>query len=310
MADFTVPQFTLKENLILWYLNYTNINITDKQVYELSQKYNIPQQIFLIKLLSRLITITKCDKDKIMNILQVDMNLNLSTDAYIFVKQYLSELLEVELLEVKITDLDNIKKVLNMFDKLDVIPKEPPTHIGQPLPDPDIGRPYINYKKCMHRNCNKCFNKEEHLIKHLKEFKVYTPSYHKLHEDIITELELTEDKIKKDKIKKCPSWICKEPEFNTPEDLIKHFQKLGLIPFWKNGMIFDTDNDKEYQFNKNIKLFDTKKCIICLEKKPNIIFDSCMHSCYCAYCYDAYIKQNLTLKCPMCRGFYNKIYPY
>ena len=32
--------FTEKENLILWYLNYTDIDITDKKVYELSSKYD------------------------------------------------------------------------------------------------------------------------------------------------------------------------------------------------------------------------------------------------------------------------------
>ena len=72
--------FTEKENLILWYLNYTDIDITDKKVYELSSKYNIPMQIFLKKLIERLKNTTDCELDNIMNILQVDMNLNLSND--------------------------------------------------------------------------------------------------------------------------------------------------------------------------------------------------------------------------------------
>ena len=298
--------YTQKDNLILWYLDYSNINITDKQVYELSQKYNIPQQIFLIKLLSRLISITDCDKDKIMNILQVDMNLNLSNEAYIFVKQFISELEKIELKDINSENQINIKSILQLFNKLDVIPKEPPIHIGQPLPDPNIGRPYISYHKCMHKNCNELFNTDNELIKHLKQFKVYTPSYHKLHEDIIQELGLTEDKIKIENIKKCPSWICKEPEFNSPEELIKHFQRLGIIPFWKQGMKFE----KEYEFNKNIKLYDAKECIICLDTKTNIIFDKCMHSCYCITCYDKFIKSNSILKCPLCRDFFTKIYPY
>lgn len=299
--------YTQKDNLILWYLNYSNINITDKQVYELSQKYHIPQQIFLIKLLSRLITITECDKDKIMNILQIDMNLNLSNEAYIFIKQFINEFEKIELKDINSDNEINIKSILKLFNKLDVIPKEPPIHIGQPLPDPEIGRPYISYQKCMHKNCNECFNTDNELIKHLKQFKIYTPSYHKLHEDIIEELGLTENKIKIDGIKKCPSIICKEPEFHSSEELIKHFQRLGIIPFWKIGMIFESD---EYQFNKHIKLYEATECIICLNTKPNVIFDRCMHSCYCVNCYDKFIKLNSTLKCPLCRDFFNKIFPY
>lgn len=34
------------------------------------------------------------------------------------------------------------------------------------------------------------------------------------------------------------------------EELITHFQKLGIIPFWKLGMKFE--NEKEYEFNKNL----------------------------------------------------------
>ena len=304
----SLQQYTEKDNLILWYLNYSNINITDRQIYELSQKYHIPQQIFLIKLLSRLITSTICDKDKIMNILQVDMNLNLSNEAYIFIKQFINELEPIELKDINLIDENSIKSILKLFNKLDVIPKEPPTHIGQPLPDPEIGRPYISYQKCMHKNCNKWFYTDNDLIKHLKKYKVYTPSYHKLHEDIVQELQLTENKIKEDGIKKCPSWICKEPEFHSPEELITHFQKLGILPFWKSGMKFEKEN--EYQFNKNIKLYDSKECIICLDNKTNIIFDRCMHSCYCISCFDKFIKLNSILKCPLCREFFNKIYPY
>ena len=145
------------------------------------------------------------------------------------------------------------------------------------------------------------------MLKGVKEFKVYTPSYHKLHEDIIEEMKLTEENIKEIGMKKCPSWICKEEEFHSPEDLIKHFQRLGLKPFWKIGMEFE--KNEEYQFNKHIKLYDSKECIICLTNKPNIIFNTCMHSCYCISCYAQHINY-YTLKCPLCRNFFTKIYPY
>ena len=205
-------------------------------------------------------------------------------------------------------DKKYIKSVLELFDNLHIVSNESPLHIGQPLPDPHIGRPYISYNTCMHKNCNKCFNTGNELIKHLKQFKVYTPSYHKLHEDIIQELGLTENKIKEENIKKCPSWICKEPEFYSSEELITHFKRLGIKPFWKQGMKFE--KEKEYEFNKNIKLYEATECIICLYKKPNVIFNKCMHLCYCVNCYDSHIKLNSTLKCPLCREFFTKIYPY
>jgi hypothetical protein len=299
--------FTEKDNLILWYLNYTNIDITDKKVYELSSKYNIPMQIFLKKLVERLKNVTDCESDKIMNILQVDMNLNLSNESYIFVKDFILNLDKIDLIDINSNNSEQIKKTLKLFHKLDIIPKQPPTHIGQPMPDPDLGRPYIDWLECEHQNCHKKFNTDKELIKHLIEFKVYTPSYHKLHEDIINEMKLTEDLIKNINIKKCPSWICKESEFSTPDGLIEHFKRLGIEPFWKKGM--DLSKKEEYNFNKEIKIYDSKNCIICLDRKTNIIFDKCMHQCYCVECYDECIKLNNTLKCPLCRNFYNKIYP-
>jgi len=60
----------------------------------------------------------------------------------------------------------------------------------------------------------------------------------------------------------------------------------------------------EYEFNKQIKLYDCKLCIICLDAKPNIIFDKCVHSCYCVTCYEKFIKINYTVKCPLCREFF------
>lgn len=293
--------FNEKENLILWYLNYTDINITDKKVFELSSKYNIPIQIFLKKLIERLKNITDYELDKF---LQVDMNLNLSDEAIIFVKDFIVNINKIEL--QKINNIKEIKKILKLFDKLDIIKKNP-DHIGQPLPDPELGRPYINWNKCYHRDCNKTFDTDKNLIKHLREFKAYTPNYHKLHEDIINEMNLTENLIKTNNIKKCPSWICKESEFQTSEDLIQHFKRLGIQPFWKIGD--DLSKNDVYTFNKNIKIYDTIKCIICLDSKTNIIFDQCMHQCYCAECYNQFIKYNNTLKCPLCRNFYNRIYP-
>ena len=227
--------------------------------------------------------------------------------SYIFVKDFIQNIDKIDLVKFELTNTEQIKKILQLFNKLDIIPKKNPTHIGQPLPDPKLGRPYINWNMCYHQDCHKQFYSDNELIKHLKEFKVYTPNYHKLHEDIINEMKLTEDIIKQNNIRKCPSWICKESEFTSSEQLINHLQRLGIEPFWKKGM--DLSKKEDYAFNKELKIYDTKNCIICLDRNTNIIFDKCMHQCYCVECYNDYIKLNNTLKCPICRNFYNKIYP-
>ena len=165
----------------------------------------------------------------------------------------------------------------------------------------------LKFLKKHEKVLKKAYVSDNELIKHLKEFKVYTPSYHKLHEDIINEMKLTEDIIKQNNILKCPSWICKESEFTSSEQLINHLQRLGIEPFWKKNMDFSKKED--YAFNKELKIYDTKNCIICLDRNTNIIFDKCMHQCYCVECYNDHIKLNNTLKCPICRNFYNKIYP-
>ena len=75
------------------------------------------------------------------------------------------------------------------------------------------------------------------MITHLKQNKVYTPKYHKLHEDIVKEMNLTPDLIKSNGMKKCPSYICKVKTENENK-LIEHFQRLGIKPFWEEGMTF------------------------------------------------------------------------
>jgi hypothetical protein len=297
---------TSKDKLILWYLNYINIDITDREIYDLSIKYDIPMHIFLKKITERLISITSCDYDKIMNILQVDMNLNLSNEAYIFIKDFIQNLDKIDIKNNDSKNIDSIKVIIKLFEKLDIITDNKP-HKGQPLPDSDLGRPYISWKQCMHENCKQNFTSGDKLVKHLKEFNVYTPSYHKLHEDIIKEMKLTEESIKTNKITKCPSWICKEQEFTTSLQLIEHFQKLGLEPFWKQGMSFS--KSKEYIFDKDKKIYFIKTCPMCMENNTNIIFNKCLHQCYCISCYDTYIKNSNILKCPICRTFNDKIYP-
>jgi len=309
MSKYTYDGYLNVHNeLVMWYLNYDNINISDKEIYDYSKLYNIPYQIFLKKLLERFVSLKQCDADNILDIMKNKMNLEISEEA----KKYLLDLIPlispIKLINRAEAKPEDLIKTLGFFNKLTIITKEKPTHTGQPLPDPVFGRPYIDWKRCYHENCHEQFPDDNCLIRHLKSFKVYTRNYHKLHEDMIKDLKLTEEKILSENIKKCPSLLCNETGITTPEDLIKHFQRLGLEPFWKKGMKFKKKSD--YVFNPEFKIFNVDECVICCEAKPNIILDNCLHCCFCVECYVQYIKYNYVTKCPVCRETYNKVYPY
>ena len=46
-----------------------------------------------------------------------------------------------------------------------------------------------------------------------------------------------------------------------------------------------------------LKVFEETDCIICLEAKPNLVFDICGHLCICGGCHKVNKGSN---KCPMC----------
>ena len=51
----------------------------------------------------------------------------------------------------------------------------------------------------------------------------------------------------------------------------------------------------------------SEKCVICLDKKPSILFESCSHLCICHACLEAWVGP---FKCPICRkeGKIRKVY--
>ena len=63
-----------KNELILWYLNYDNIKLTEKEIYDESQIYHIPLQIFLKKLIERLVTEHEANKESIIDIFPLLIN--------------------------------------------------------------------------------------------------------------------------------------------------------------------------------------------------------------------------------------------
>lgn len=306
-----------KTELLLWYLNYDNINLSEKEIYHLSISYEIPFQIFVKKMMDRLVTEIP-DKTKIISILTKDMGLNLDTRALEYINKLIDIIEPIKINSRASTSTHELGKKLSLFNKL-IIP--PPTtecsHKGQPLPDPENGRPYIDWKECYHEGCHKKFNSEDELIKHLKNFSVYTPSYHRIHEIIVWQNKLTVEKIIEKNMTKCPAFICQYQNTNSVDEVIEHFQKLGIEPIWHKGLDFSKKpTETKYNFNSGTKIYNSDTCIICLENKANIIFDKCLHCLLCIDCYSM-SRENDNLsnyawvsKCPFCKTFYNKVYPY
>ena len=182
-------------------------------------------------------------------------------------------------------------------------------HKEQPLPDPIKGRPYIDWKECYHEGCHKKFTYDHQLIEHLKQVGAYTQGYHKIHQEYIWFNNFTPEKVLLNKITKCPVWICNK-NLNGTEQVIEHFQRLGLEPFWQEGMDFSTKTQTEYPFNKDLKIYNIENCIVCLDNIPNLILDKCMHCCYCIDCFLSSTNASWIKKCPICKTFYDKVYPY
>lgn len=169
-------------------------------------------------------------------------------------------------------------------------------HENQPLPHPELGRPRLEYLTCLHEDCNRTFNSQDGLINHLSQCNAYTYGFHKWHEYSVYYTNLTPEKVMEKQITKCPSMTCRESKFNTPEELCKHLQYLGIEPFWQKGMKLTYKKDKV----ENIKigtLYIGDECIICGEDdlKPSVVFQPCNHAVLCVGCYQTMNK------CPICR---------
>lgn len=189
-------------------------------------------------------------------------------------------------------------------------------HTGQPLPDPILGRPKLDWCKCSYKNCSQLFKTPIELTNHLIKNNVYTKGYHMSHEESVKSNDLTILKVCKNKIKKCPSWICKTKDFDSPEELINHLQVLGIKPFWHEGLIINNDDNDNNNVIKLLeeknKIFNTKYCLMCLEDSANILINKCCHQVYCIHCVGELLKksESLKLNCPICRGKIDNFYPY
>lgn len=304
MTDLSINYF------ILWFLNYKNLPISDSCILKLSYIYNVPSILFYKKFLQR----NYKEGEQIHYYLVKLQNVDYISKELLEDPHFISELEKLliytkncafieynqDALQLSYKYLTKLKYIFNNDSSKDIL------HVGQPLPDPNNGRPYINWKICKYEGCGKIFYNEDSLIKHLENNNCYTPRFHKIHEEIVYFNGLTPDKIIEKNLKNCPAYICKNNNFNNPEDLIKHFKILGIPPFWKQGDEIETSNKIKINYELKGNLFDTEDCVICFENKTDLICDPCLHKVYCNECYNInYIK-----KCPICRENILRVYPF
>jgi hypothetical protein len=191
-------------------------------------------------------------------------------------------------------------------------------HNGLPLPDPELGRPKLNWRQCYFENCGKIFSTPSALVQHLTECNAYTQGYHWAHENALY-CVIGPQYVKNHKLTKCPAYVCNDKSFGTPEELIRHWQLLGIEPFWQKGMCFlsDSDNNMSIKNLSNIKerkkmlfsvpkLFVTDMCMICLENPTEVVLDKCRHHVYCINCLKTCSKET----CPVCRTKIDNFIPF
>ena len=198
-------------------------------------------------------------------------------------------------------------------------------HNGMPLPDPVMGRPHLNWRICYYPNCGKVFSNPASLVNHLIECNAYTQGYHWAHEEALYCI-ISPDNVIKKNLTKCPAYACNQKDFNTPQELINHWTTLGIEPFWKKGMTFNTNTDidtktdtetskrekeKDLLRQKKLmcsipKLFVSDSCMICLDNSVEFILSPCRHHVYCFDCLKICSKES----CPVCRTRVKNFIPY
>jgi hypothetical protein len=157
------------------------------------------------------------------------------------------------------------------------------SHQGLPIPHSINGRPKIGWCECYYDGCHNKFESGQELIDHLKYYGCYTPNYHVCHEEIVLQNnKITPKYFIENKITTCPSWICKNKNFVSPEEVIEHFQELGIYPFWQEGItIKPKTGDINYLNKLDTKFYNSETCVICIDHKPSIINYPCLHHVYC-----------------------------
>jgi hypothetical protein len=123
--------------------------------------------------------------------------------------------------------------------ELALLEKRRKAHRGYPLPHPQLGRPRLKMLTCLYPQCGRVFASDFDLDNHLRAERQadHVPRFHRSHHDFVTSNDLTPEWIRREKLLKCPSLVCAQRghTFATPDDLIYHFEELGIESFWKPG---------------------------------------------------------------------------
>lgn len=192
--------------------------------------------------------------------------------------------------------IKHISTIYNKYNKEAIL-----IHQGYPLPDPEKGRPQLEWCECYHKDCHKAFDHVVGLVDHLKGLGKYKQGLHVYHENIVKELGLTPDIVVSNSMIKCPSYICNEStKIFTPETLCEHFVLLGIPPFWQQG----TTIDDIYTGFEDTQICKIDYCIVCDQNKSCVLFSPCHHV---VTCFNCYAKVN---KCPYCNANIEFVLPF
>lgn len=272
--------------------NEENVKLTIEFVIKQASMYGIPDGLVIRKIIGYLILI-KNNKDDIITRL-IDLKILGKYDV-----NKISDMIdESNDKTINSPNIDQCIALANQYTNVSDL-----SHKSYPLPNPKYGRPKLTFLHCYHEGCNKNFDHVNDLVQHLCKMKCYTKGFHFHHEFAVDDLNLTPEKVIENKITKCPSWICDRGEFQSPEDLVFHFKMLGISPFWVPGTVFDTESSKLNLDTYN-NLYAAEECVICMDRKPEVIFFPCMHNIACFDCYNGFKV------CPMCRTNINSIVPF
>lgn len=280
-----------KEKLFLWlYFPYdiADVDKTLGDMIALSVTYNINNDTILLRKIIEYLYIKNHNKEQIIEKLYQYKLINVDV---------LHKVIDTidTVISTPLNSLDNVElsKIIGFADKYNV----QINHEGYPKPDPNKGRPFLDWCECYFDGCHKHYDTPEQLKTHLTQLGKHIWGFHFFHERAIGNMWLTPEKVLANNMTKCPSLVCdKSNHIFTPQELCQHFQVLGLAPFYQLGDIIHTS--KKFTEDKSFnKVYMSQECIICTDDdvRPSVLFLPCNH---CVVCINCYKPMN---KCPICR---------
>ncbi|AYV75899.1 MAG: RING finger domain protein [Terrestrivirus sp.] len=314
MANFNknnvISKLSDKQILGLWLLDY-DISYDIIQIHNLFHIHKIPITLFFWKFIYRQKLINRTIDEIYTDLVAMEL---INFDNFDRDSAMLLSIIEIVNTKSCLKNMNTITQDLVIFiEKLFKVELdlEKCVHVGQPIPDPNIGRPYIDWKICKYPYCGKNFPSGTDLVRHLEKMGCYIDRFHWYHEGIVKAKNLTPQKVIDEKINACPSVICGNSDISTPEDVIEHLTELGIEPFFQQGMIIKTQNPfiDKYTKNKGIQkfnVFDSEECAVCLDEKPALINIPCNHKLYCISCY----KTGKFIKCSYCGKNITSLVPF